>query len=97
MAKLTAEQAEVELTEWKQGIDHLNAKRDDIVRKAHRAGVNINRIHTVTGIARSTVYRIVEVPAPPARKSAAAAKKAAPKRAAAPEKLARKRTAAGGR
>lgn len=95
MAKLTADQAEVELTEWKQGIDHLNAKRDDIVRKAHRAGVNINRIHTVTGIARSTVYRIVEVPAPPARKPAA--KKAAPKRAAAPEKPARKRTAAGGR
>lgn len=46
--------AEAELTEW------ASARRDDQVRAAHRAGISKNRIHTITGIARTTIDRILK-------------------------------------
>jgi hypothetical protein len=56
MNQLTRDQAERELVAWATA----NACRDDIIRAAHRAGVAKNRIHAVTGIARTTIDRILE-------------------------------------
>jgi hypothetical protein len=39
-------------------------ERDELVRAAHAAGVSKNRIHTITGIARTTIDRILEQPMP---------------------------------
>jgi hypothetical protein len=47
--------AEAALTQWRANHE----QRDDLVRKANKAGININRIHTLTGIGRSTIYRIL--------------------------------------
>lgn len=44
------------LREWKRSVD----SRDELVRSAHTAGVSINRIHVLTGIGRSTIYRILD-------------------------------------
>jgi predicted DNA-binding transcriptional regulator AlpA len=33
--------------------------RDQLVRQAYRCGISKNRIHTLTGISRSTIDRIV--------------------------------------
>jgi len=51
----TREQAEQDLRDWAA----TNARRDDLVRAARLAGVSKNRIHTLTGIARTTIDRIV--------------------------------------
>jgi hypothetical protein len=53
---MTPEQAESALQAW------ATVQRDDLVRAAYRAGVSKNRIHTLTGIARTTVDRILEAP-----------------------------------
>lgn len=50
------EQAEQDLREWAANRD----RRDDLVRAAHQAGVTKHRIHTLTGIARTTIDRILE-------------------------------------
>lgn len=47
--------AEAALREWKRVVD----TRDQVVLDAHAAGININRIHTITEISRSTIYRIL--------------------------------------
>lgn len=52
----TAEQVEAELSAWREH----DRRRDEIVRRAHAAGFNINRIHTLSGIGRNTIYRILE-------------------------------------
>lgn len=49
----SAEEAERALSDW------ATVKRNEIVRAANAAGVTINRIHVITGIARSTIYRIL--------------------------------------
>jgi hypothetical protein len=54
--QLTRDQAERELVAWTTA----NACRDDIIRAAYQAGVAKNRIHTITGIARTTIDRILE-------------------------------------
>jgi hypothetical protein len=36
-----------------------NAKRDELIREAVAAGVPIRRIHAITGIARTTVMRVL--------------------------------------
>ena len=56
MSQLTRDQAERELVAWATA----NACRDDIIVAAYRAGVAKNRIHTITGIARTTIDRILE-------------------------------------
>lgn len=52
--------AEADLTQWRANHE----QRDHLVRKANKAGININRIHTLTGISRSTIYRILTPPPP---------------------------------
>jgi hypothetical protein len=57
--KPTPEQAEAALTEWRQQT--RTERRDQLVRWAHHeAGLSINRIHVLSGIARPTIYRILE-------------------------------------
>lgn len=53
---MTPEQAEARLAAWRTMFE----QRDSFVRDAHKAGVPINRIHTLTGIGRNTIYRILE-------------------------------------
>lgn len=53
---MTREEAEAALTAWAQ------VQRDELVRAAHAAGVSKNRIHVLTGIARTTIDRILEAP-----------------------------------
>jgi hypothetical protein len=48
------EEAEQALKAW------ASIERDELVRAAHEAGVSKNRIHTITGIARTTIDRILE-------------------------------------
>ena len=51
----TKEHDEAALREWKRVVD----TRDQLVLDAHAAGVNIHRIHRLTEISRSTIYRIL--------------------------------------
>jgi hypothetical protein len=51
---VTGDEAEQALTAW------ASVERDELVRAAYAAGVSKNRIHTITGIARSTIDRILE-------------------------------------
>lgn len=53
---LSAKQAERALIRWRE----MHERRDPLVRQAHAAGLSINRIHTLTSIGRSTIYRILE-------------------------------------
>ncbi len=55
---MNQEEAEQALTAW------ASIERDDLVRAAHEAGVSKNRIHLITGIARTTIDRILETPMP---------------------------------
>jgi hypothetical protein len=48
------QEAEQALLAW------ASIERDELVRAAHEAGVSKNRIHTLTGIARTTIDRILE-------------------------------------
>jgi hypothetical protein len=52
------QEAEQALMAW------ASIERDELVRAAHEAGVSKNRIHTITGIARTTIDRILEPPMP---------------------------------
>jgi hypothetical protein len=52
---LTAERAERMLTEWAASF----SARDTVVLAAHGAGVSKHRIHVLTGIARTTIDRII--------------------------------------
>lgn len=56
MVKVTVEQAETSLTDWRTVFE----QRDQRVRQARAAGLNINRIHHLSGIARSTIYDILD-------------------------------------
>ncbi len=58
MQQLTRDQAERELTAWATA----NACRDDVIRVAYEAGVTKTRIAAITGIARTTIDRILEAP-----------------------------------
>jgi hypothetical protein len=53
--KLEKLEAERILAEW--ALCH--ADRDKVVRLAHQAGISKHRIYEVTGIARTTIDRIV--------------------------------------
>jgi hypothetical protein len=48
--------AEAALTEWTR----ITGDRDNRVRRAIAAGVTKNRIHTITGISRATIDRILK-------------------------------------
>jgi len=53
---MTPEEAEAALQAW------ATVQRDELVQAAHQAGVSKNRIFTITGIARTTIDRILENP-----------------------------------
>lgn len=53
---MTLEEAEAALQAW------ATVQRDELVHAAHQAGVSKNRIHVLTGVARTTVDRILEAP-----------------------------------
>jgi hypothetical protein len=48
--------AERELTQYRHTVDG----RDDMVWRARAAGISKNRIHVLTGIARTTIDRILK-------------------------------------
>lgn len=48
--------AERELTQYRRTIEG----RDDMVRRARAAGLSKHRIHALTGIARTTIDRILK-------------------------------------
>jgi hypothetical protein len=53
---MTTEEAEAALQAW------ATVRRDELVHAAHQSGVSKNRIHVLTGIARTTIDRILEAP-----------------------------------
>lgn len=53
---MTPEEAEAALQAW------ATVQRDELVHAAHQAGISKNRIHAITGIARTTIDRILETP-----------------------------------
>jgi hypothetical protein len=53
---MTTEEAEAALQAW------ATVQRDELIQAAHQAGVSKNRIHAITGIARTTIDRILEAP-----------------------------------
>lgn len=56
MDQMTRSQAEQELVAWATA----NACRDDVIRSAYQAGVTKTRIAAITGIARTTIDRILD-------------------------------------
>lgn len=57
---MNQEEAERALRAW------ASIERDELVRAARKAGLSKNRIHTITGIARTTIDRILDLPMPEA-------------------------------
>ena len=53
---MTPGEAEAALQAW------ATVERDELIQAAHQAGVSKNRIHVLTGIARSTIDRTLEAP-----------------------------------
>ena len=49
--------AEEALRQWRQVVE----RRDELIQVAHQAGVPIRRIHLLTGVGRSTIYRILRL------------------------------------
>lgn len=47
--------AEEALRQWRQVFE----RRDELIQAAHQAGVPIRRIHILTRVGRSTIYRIL--------------------------------------
>lgn len=56
----TPEQVEAELAGWREQEEARPIRRDELVLRAHAAGLSINKIHTISGISRPTIYRILE-------------------------------------
>src|SRR5262249_61493884 len=56
---------ETELRAWARA----NSRRDDAIREAIAAGVSVHRIQEVTGIARTTIMRILGSPSRAPRRS----------------------------
>ena len=59
-------EAHAALENWKRRnlritveLDELMRDRDQVVRDAYAAGVNIRQIHLRTGVGRTTIYRIL--------------------------------------
>ena len=43
------------------GIDEaVHKQRDDVIRSAYAAGVPVNKIFLITGIARTTIQRVLD-------------------------------------
>jgi len=59
MSDLTVRQAREMLTAWAAEQDAVAARRDEVVRAAVEAGLSKAEVHRLTGIARTTVDRIL--------------------------------------
>ena len=61
MNELTPKQqaAEYMLKTWAEQRREQDATRDDIVRTAVASGISKHRVHVLTGLARTTIDRIV--------------------------------------
>lgn len=52
--------AEDSLLKWREEAQRISDSRDALILDAHRAGLTINRIHTISGVSRTTIYRLLE-------------------------------------
>ena len=59
MRDMTPEEAEQMLAEWVT----VTRSRDERVRAAVAAGLSKHRVHVLTGIGRSTIDRVLQIPA----------------------------------
>ena len=59
MTELTVRQAREMLAAWAAEQDAVAARRDEVVRTAVDAGLSKAEVHRLTGIARTTIDRIV--------------------------------------
>jgi hypothetical protein len=59
MTELTVRQAREMLTEWAAQQDAVVSRRDEVVKAAIAAGLSKTEVHRLTGIARTTIDRIV--------------------------------------
>lgn len=59
MEELTLRQARELLAQWAADRSAVDARRDQVVRTAVASGVSKNEVHKITGIARTTVDRII--------------------------------------
>ena len=69
MTELTVRQAREMLAAWAAEQDLVAGRRDDVVRAAVAAGLSKSEVHRLTGIARTTIDRIVNA-APAAEEGA---------------------------
>jgi hypothetical protein len=60
MREPTVREARQMLTEWAAKQAAVSAERDIVVRQAVRAGLSKIEVHRLTGVARTTVDRIIE-------------------------------------
>ena len=51
--------AEEALADWKRRGQDQDAERDALILAAFRAGLNIRRIHVLSGVSRTTIYKIL--------------------------------------
>jgi hypothetical protein len=59
MTELTVRQARELLTAWAAEQDAVASRRDEVVRAAMEAGVRKSEVSRLTGIARTTIDRII--------------------------------------
>ena len=59
VTELTARQARQMLAGWAAGQDAAGSRRDGVVRAAIDAGLSKSEVHRLTGIARTTIDRIL--------------------------------------
>ena len=59
MMELTVRQAKEMLTAWSAEQEAVAGRRDEVVRAAVDAGLSKAEVHRLTGIARTTIDRIV--------------------------------------
>jgi len=63
MIELTVRQAKEMLTAWAAEQDAVATRRNEVVRAAVDAGVSKSEVHRLTGIARTTIDRIIDAAA----------------------------------
>jgi hypothetical protein len=62
MLELTIRQAREMLAAWAAEHDAVDSRRDEAVRAAVDAGLSKSEVHRLTGIARTTIDRILDTP-----------------------------------
>ena len=60
MTELTVRQARELLAAWTAEQDAVAGRRDEVVRAAVAAGLSKSEVHRLTGMARTTIDRIVD-------------------------------------